>query len=620
MPYDPSLPLILATDASKTGLGAVLSHQLKDGRERPIAYASRTMSSTEQRYPQIDKEALAIVWAVQKFFFYLYARHFTLFTDNKPLSQIMHPEKSLPILCISRMANYADYLAHFNYDIKFKPAKLNANADYCSRAPLPMPAVNNIRPSCVKCGEEEEEFDDFDHFIIRQIQQLPTRAENIARETAKDHHLGRILRLLQSGQDLIRAGYKAPEAEYKLAANCLVFEHRVIVPPKLRQAVLKDLHAAHLGIVKMKGMARSFVYWPGIDADIESIAKSCDDCAKHAHAPPQFHAHHWEYPHGPWERIHIDYAGPFAGKMLLIVSDAYSKWLEVKITSTTTAAATIALLDDLFTSYGAPQTIVSDNGTQFTSTELRDFLRHSGVKYHKFTAPYHPSTNGQAERNVQTVKDHLKIMSTASGSLQRNLNEFLRQYRKAPHSTTGQSPAQLFLGRPLRTRLDLLKPEDLYTKITEKQRANFDPSFRVFYPAQTVYFLSGNPRMDKWIPGTINSKLGDLHYDIVFSGKHFKRHVDQIRGHQESEPLLQPNAESPIPQQNRNIEQPRRQHRFHYYGDGPAVPETTLANAPEVQQPAPPALDTPPRQNAALLDTPRRSTRVRKPPARFSPS
>lgn len=87
MPYKPTRPLLLATNASKTGLDAVLSHQLSNGQERPFAYASQTMSDTEQRYPQIDKEALAIVWAVQKFFYYLYACHFTLITDHKPLTQ-----------------------------------------------------------------------------------------------------------------------------------------------------------------------------------------------------------------------------------------------------------------------------------------------------------------------------------------------------------------------------------------------------------------------------------------------------------------------------------------------------------------------------------------------------
>ena len=137
MPYDPKLPLVLATDASSVGLGAVLSHRLADNSERPIAYASRTMTTTEQRYPQIDKEALSIVWAVNKFFIYLYARHFTLITDHKPLTQILHPDKSLPVLCISRMANYADYLSHFDFDVIYKNTKENTNADYCSRAPLP---------------------------------------------------------------------------------------------------------------------------------------------------------------------------------------------------------------------------------------------------------------------------------------------------------------------------------------------------------------------------------------------------------------------------------------------------------------------------------------------------
>lgn len=152
----------------------VLSHKLSNGIERPIAYASLTLTATEQCYPQIDKEALAIVWACQTFFNYLYARHFTLFTDHKPLTQIFHPEKSLPIVCISRMANYADYLAHFNYDIKFKPTKANANADYCSRAPL---------LSTVDAIDEITELDSFGTFIINQINQFHVRAEQIEKET-----------------------------------------------------------------------------------------------------------------------------------------------------------------------------------------------------------------------------------------------------------------------------------------------------------------------------------------------------------------------------------------------------------------------------------------------------
>lgn len=187
MPYDPKLPLILASDASKVGLGAVLSHRLSNGIECPIAYASRTMTETEQRYPQIDKEALSIVWAVNKYFTYLYARHFTLVTDHKPLTQILHPEKSLPVLCISRMANYADYLAHFNFVVEFRNTKENSNADCCSRAPLPSTYDSLHQVSLVE-GEEIPLSDEFDLFILNQINQLPVRAEMIARETQKDQH------------------------------------------------------------------------------------------------------------------------------------------------------------------------------------------------------------------------------------------------------------------------------------------------------------------------------------------------------------------------------------------------------------------------------------------------
>lgn len=216
------------------------------------------MTITEQKYTQMDKEALAIMWAVQKFFHYLYARHWTLITDHKPLAQILHPEKSLPVLCISRMANYADYLAHFNFDVIFKTTKENANADYCSRAPLPL-RTNSIK-SYRSREENKAERDGFDNFTINQIEQLPIDAKQIAHETKKDSKLGKIIKLLEMGHNLEREGYKSPESAYKLASNCLMFEHRVVIPPSLRKAILDDLHIAHLGIVKMKGMARSFVY------------------------------------------------------------------------------------------------------------------------------------------------------------------------------------------------------------------------------------------------------------------------------------------------------------------------------------------------------------------------
>ncbi|XP_037827411.1 uncharacterized protein K02A2.6-like [Lucilia sericata] len=329
------------------------------------------------------------------------------------------------------------------------------------------------------------EYDEFDTFIFRQINQLPVTAEKIANETRKDSVLGKIVAILEKGHSLAKYGYTAPESN---------------IDSQFRKDILQNLHAAHLGMVKMKGIARSFMYWPKIDADIEAVAKDCNDCARVANKPKKYTDHHWEYPKGPWERVHIDYAGPFEGMMLLIITDAYSKWLDVKITKSITAEATIALVDEVFANYGVPAMVVSDNGTNFSSEEFNKYLTAVGVRYHKYTAPYHPSTNGQAERSVQTVKNALKAMCTSKQTLQQNLNEFLRQYKNAPHSTTGVSPAQLFLGRQIRTRLDLVHPENVSSKITNKQFLKQHEQFREFQVGDNIYFLSGNQKESKWIP------------------------------------------------------------------------------------------------------------------------
>lgn len=223
----------------------------------------------------------------------------------------------------------------------------------------------------------------------------------------------------------------------------------------------------------------------------------------------------------------------------------------------------ITILDEIFAAYGIPITIVSDNGTQFTSAEFRTFLQTSGVKYHKLSALYHPATNGQAEHYVQTTNDSLYKMATTPGSLQRDLNEFLRQYWKAPHATTGHPLAQLFLGRNLHIRLDLVRTDTTPTKVTEKQQVKFDSTFRVFRPQQQVYFISGNLRMDKWVPGTIVTRQGDLHYEINHGGKSFKRHVDEIRAYQQKESVDQP--ADPVERSTRTVETPKLPQRVHFY-------------------------------------------------------
>ena len=132
------------------------------------------------------------------------------------------------------------------------------------------------------------------------------------------------------------------------------------------------------------------------------------------------------------------------GKMFLIVVDSHSKWFEVEIMPSITSEATIAKLRDVFCRYGIPQQLVSDNGSQFTSEECCKFMKANGIK-HTLVAPYHPRSNGQAERFVQTFKQFFKAED--SDSIMQSLARFLFSYRTTPNSTTGQTPAELFLNR-----------------------------------------------------------------------------------------------------------------------------------------------------------------------------
>ena len=138
-----------------------------------------------------------------------------------------------------------------------------------------------------------------------------------------------------------------------------------------------------------------------MDSDLENLVRKCQE---HQHGPVAAPLHPWEFPDGPWKRIHVDYAGPFKAEMLLGVVDAFSKWFEVAIMKQTTSTATIRKLREIFAQHGLPDMLVSDNGTNFTSEEFAEFLRSKGIIQVK-TAPYHLSSNGLAERTVQTVKE-----------------------------------------------------------------------------------------------------------------------------------------------------------------------------------------------------------------------
>ena len=152
----------------------------------------------------------------------------------------------------------------------------------------------------------------------------------------------------------------------------------------------------HPGITRMKGLARSYVWWPGMDAAIEDRAKECYLCQESQKSPVKAPLHPWEWPERAWARVHVDFAGPFEDHMFLLLVDAHSKWMEIHPVKRADSKTTIQKLRTIFATHGLPEMLVSDNGSVFTSAEFQEFTSRNAIR-HVTTAPYHPSSNGLAE-------------------------------------------------------------------------------------------------------------------------------------------------------------------------------------------------------------------------------
>ena len=267
----------------------------------------------------------------------------------------------------------------------------------------------------------------------------------------------------------------------------------------------------------MKSLARSYIWWPGIDQEIEATTKSCDGCQRMKVNQQLVPVHPWEYPEGPWRRIHVDYAGPFESHRFLVVVDAFSKWLEVVVMKDSDALHTIEALREMFSRWGIPRQLVTDNGPQFVSNMFQRFMKSNGIK-HVLSAPYHPATNGLAERFVQTMKQALKASKKDGNVTQtQRMGRFLLSYRNARHETTNTSPAELMLGRTLWTRLSLIQP-DVMGRVLNKQAEQASIQGRLgkdqFEEGDMVVVRDYRLGQEKWQPGIVAQKKGTRSYEV----------------------------------------------------------------------------------------------------------
>uniref|UniRef100_A0A5S6QCG5 RNA-directed DNA polymerase n=1 Tax=Trichuris muris TaxID=70415 RepID=A0A5S6QCG5_TRIMR len=491
--FEPRLATVVTTDASGVGIGAVLSQIQEDGNERTIAFASRALSLTERKYSVVEKEALACVWAVEKWRHWLWGTKFTLCSDQRSLTTLL-TSKGIDRASL-RIARWSMKLMEFNYDIKYKPGSANSVADALSRLPVEKEPTNL---------EHEE---DVVAYIRKEIPAV--NSSELAEATSKCPVLSEVSRYIQEGWPENSKNLNAALIPFFRVRSELTTQNgvirgtaRVIVPSALQGSFLALAHESHQGIVRTKARLRQLFWWPGLDREVEMFVRNCTICQTLDKTAVQYRTPLTPVPlqNAAWEKVAIDIVGPlhnsrYGERFAITLIDYYGKWPEVKFCQKVTTGEVIRFLKEVFSREGQPKEIVSDNGVQFTSHEFQEFLQGHAIRHYR-SSLYYPQANGEIERFNRTLKDSLQAAARTGCSRSEVVLDFLMHYRATPHAVTGETPSTLLHGRKLKTKLDMTlddlslpKSDDLVrrkverkqqymAKYFERKKAIRDPNFK----------------------------------------------------------------------------------------------------------------------------------------------
>lgn len=451
--FDPEKETEISVDASPVGLAAILSQVDPQTEERHvITYASRSLTATEQRYSQTEREALAVVWACEHLHLYVYGKPVTVYTDHKPLVTIYSNPSSKPP---ARIERWALRLQPYQITVKYRRGETNP-ADYLSRHPTKEGAQTTRQQ---KVAEE------YINYLATTSTPKALKTQDIEAATQADATLQGVAEAIAKGNwHLVVKRPGVNPTEFRLlervkdelavsaSGNLILRGTRIVIPKSLQEHVVSLAHEGHQGLVKTKSLLREKVWFPNIDKLVESKVKSCSACLITTPECKREPLQMSPLPAAPWKELSVDFANLPNQEYLLLITDDYSRYPVVEIVKSTSAATVIPKLDKMFSEFGVPDVVKSDNGPPFNSKEFASFADDLGFKHRKVT-PKWARANGEVERFVRTVKKVIKTAKLEHKNPKQELNRLLRNYRATPHSTTRVAPATALFGRPMKTKL-----------------------------------------------------------------------------------------------------------------------------------------------------------------------
>lgn len=460
--YDPQDRTLLVTDASGEGLGAVLI-QFKGSTPRIISYASKSLTDCEKTYPAIEKEALGIVWGVEKFKMYLLGINFELETDHRPL-ETLFTATSRPT---ARIERWLLRIQAFKFRVVYRRGSANL-ADCLSRlgshvadqwtdeTEVYIRRIVAVSLSTFADCDDCCTFDVETEIFIRTIQESAAiDIEEVIQATMSDNEMRKLKECVQSGKwdNAEMKQYALFRTEYTVANNLIMRGNKLVIPADLRHRMCQLAHEGHPGESKMKTRLRDRCWWPGIDTDAVQTCKSCEGCrlVQVPDAPEPMSRR--SLPEKAWVDVALDFLGPMpGGEYVLVVIDYYSRYTELAVMNKITARETINQLKRMFRVWGPPRTITLDNAKQFVSTELHEYCQLNGIHLNH-TTPYWPQANGEVERQNRSLLKRMKIANALYGEWKNELDRYLEMYNNTPHSVTGKSPNELLQNRRLRSKM-----------------------------------------------------------------------------------------------------------------------------------------------------------------------